>query len=105
MKEILINGEKWWYKITTYDEDDGGYGVFHYPETSFYKEPFITQKFKKYLFFGSFIEKKIENNKPDFKISLEITCPKNSKEKIKEAIDKELAIIKRKKEIENGEII
>lgn len=103
MKEILINGEKWWYKITSYSH--GEYGMYIQPQTSFYKEPYQIQTTRKYLFFGPLIEEKVENNKPDFSIRLEVTNPKNSKEQIKEVIDKELAIIKRKKEIENGEII
>ena len=103
MKEILINGEKWWYKITNYSY--GEYGMFTQPETSFYKEPYKIKTSKKYVFFGPLIEEKIQNDNAVFSIPLDVRNPSNSKEKIKEAIDKELAILKRRKEIQNGEII
>lgn len=104
MKPITINGEQWWYKNTSYSH--GEYGMYHQPETSFFRTPTITKKQRKYLeLFGPWITIEVENDTADFTIKLKIEDPKHTKEEIKKAIDEQLAILKRKEEIKNGEII
>jgi hypothetical protein len=100
MREIIIDGVKWWYKNTS-----NGSGRNYQSQTSFFKSPTITKKYKKYLFFGPVIEVKIENTKADFNIFLNVDDPSNTKEKIKAVIDQKMILLKRKKEIDNNEII
>jgi hypothetical protein len=106
MKPIIIDGEQWWYKITTHHIDTGDYYDYLCKQTSFFKSPTITEKKRKYLnLFGPWVTVEVENTKPDFTIKLEITDSKHTKQEIKKAIDEQLAILKRKEEIKNGEII
>jgi hypothetical protein len=103
MKEILINGEKWFYKVTNYSR--GEYGEYHYPQTSFFRKATVITKSKKWGFFGPIVFTEVENNEPDFTIRLDVTNPKHTREQVKEAIDEAIAILMRKEEIEQGIII
>lgn len=101
MKPITINGEQWWYKTIVKYYDFNPYTI-----TSFFRIPTITKKQRKYLeLFGPLVTVEVDNEEADFSIELDVEHPKHTKEKIKKAIDEKLAILKRKEEIKNGEII
>jgi hypothetical protein len=99
MKEIIIDGRKWWYERTADTS-------MTFEKTHFFSEVRI-ETTKEYLFFG----KKIERIDPVldydkyFTINLDIEDPKYDKETVRNAVNEGLKIFKRKKEIENGEII
>ena len=96
MKKLEFEGDTWYYKIK-YDASEFG----EYSWTEFFKTP--TMKVKKYLLFGSLVEK--ENNKPDFKISRDIEDPFYSKEQIRDLVAPYMRLEKRNSEIKQGEII
>lgn len=90
MKKITIDGVEYYY--------------FIHGETS--HTYFYTKKeyeAKKYCFFGKKITK--TKNVYQFMICLDIESPYNSKSNIQTAINRELEVLKRKEEIQRGEII
>jgi hypothetical protein len=102
-KPITINGTQYWYGNTSYSS--GEYGAYYHPRTSFFLEPTIETQQKMFVFFGP-LETVYENKgEPVFSININIEDPKHSKEAVKALIDAELAIVKRKEEISNGQLI
>jgi hypothetical protein len=99
MKEIIIDGQKWWYERTPNNS-------ITFERTHFFSEVKI-ETIKKYLFFGEKIERidPVLDYDKYFTINLDIEDPKYDKETVRNAINKGLQTFKRKKEIENGEII
>lgn len=109
MKPITINDKTFYYKVTNYRS--GQYFEYFYEETSFFSSPTITITRKKYdlgLFdwgFGPMITEEIENKSPLFKIPIDVTDPKYSKEKVKKEVEEGYRVHQRTKEIANNEII
>ncbi len=103
MKKITINGETWFYKITSYRYDE--YGCQFQAQTSFFKEPNIVKTTKKYVLFGPLIDSRVENPTPHFTIPIEITNPSHTKEEVSGFITKELVRLKRLEEINQNQII
>lgn len=102
-KEIIIDGVKWWYLNTSHSY--GEYGAYYKPQTSFYNEPSVEKTAKTFGFFGPKFTYYENDSVSIFNIGINIEDPRFTKEEIKEAIDKQLNILKRKEEIKNGEII
>ncbi len=92
MKKLEYNGTTFYYEI--FDFLDSAY-------TKFYDSP--TMKRKKFFIFGEEIE--VRNNKSIFNLDFNIKNPNFSKEYVRDALKKELVVLNRKEEVENGEII
>lgn len=102
-KQIIINGTKWWYADTSYSR--GEFGEWNKTQTSFYDQPTTEKVSKLFVFFGPTETEYINDTPPKFSVDIDIEDPKYSKEAVKELIDAQLTILKRKQEIARGEII
>lgn len=81
MKPIIINGDKWFYKVIEKEIQDEIL-IYMVYNTHFYKHP--KKMVKKYLFFGKEIE--VENIIPDFSLNINIEDSKYNKEDIEKHI-------------------
>jgi len=97
MKTLNVNGREFQYEVETYI---GEFGTFE--ETVFY-EGFKTYSRKRYFLFGDIVT--ISKPKWVFTIHCNIESEGYTKSEIKEKIDKQIQLLERKKQIENGEII
>lgn len=97
-KPITIEGQKFEYCIMQRWVDHKC--VY---STHFY-QGMRKEKYRKYFFFGETLEREVENF--IFRLyGTNIESPYVSKEELKGLLDKEMAIMNRRKEIENGNII
>jgi hypothetical protein len=97
MNTLFINGRQFQYEVEAYI---GEFGYYH--ETQFY-EGVETYTRKKYFLFGDNVT--ISKPKWVFTIHCNIESEGYTKSEIKEKIDKQIQLLERKKEIENGQII
>jgi hypothetical protein len=101
-KTIKINGEEYLYRVESWYDSDWGYTN----ETHFFKEYFENKR-KKFLFFG----KEIITKEPLvlFKVDLNIESVFYTKHEVREKVEaaerKFFEQSRRKREVENGEII
>ncbi len=97
IKDIIINGDKWYYE-TFYEDHESG----DYEYTKFYKE--LKTKWKRKHIFSS---KKIEvpDNEAVFTLWFDIEDCRYTKEQVKRAIDNKLELLDRCDQIKRGEII
>lgn len=103
MKKLEIGGKIFYYKLKRYD--CGEYGASDCYETYFFKEGNQTRTIKKYFLWGPNIT--IDNyfDNADFMIDFNIESKFKTREEVKKAIDKKIALLNREEEIKNGKII
>jgi hypothetical protein len=99
-KSIELKGQKFFYKIDSYD--CGEYGATDCYRTKFYKYNGVGER-KKYWFFGPTV--KYDKYKRVFTLQVNIENPSHTKEEIRSLLKPKLVEYNRKQEIEKGEII
>jgi len=101
MDKLKIKGREFLYEIKDYE--CGDYGAYIRHETIFYDlEPeFYIQR--KYIIFGPKIEKK--RMKELFKVSFSIKDKNMTKTEVRSALERKVELLRRKEQIERGEII
>ena len=97
MRELLVNGRAFMYRISTYD---GEYNISEY--TEFY-EGFEEITRKKYYIFGPVVT--ISMPKFAFRLPYSIESDKYSKTSVRRNIESYVELLDRKAEIARGEII
>lgn len=101
MKKITIDNRELLYKIKEHECDE--YGAFVCYETIFYDPIPKIKKYKKYILFGPYIEKKYYEKL--FTIDINLESNRYTKKDIKKYINRELELLNRDNEIKNGNII
>jgi len=101
METINYKGTLLAFKVEAYD--CGDYGAFVDYRTVFYNPIPKVEERKKYFLFGKKIEvKKFEEL---FTIGFNIMSKDYTKQEVREALDKQLALLERKKDINEGRIV
>jgi len=97
MKEIAINGETFMYRVCWQMNEH-----YDYEWTEFFKEVKFTYR-KKFFLFG----KRIRIDKPQvlFTVAFSIEDHTITKEEVHDKLERAIALLRRKEEIERGEII
>jgi len=101
MKTLNYKNRTFLYEIIA--NDCGDYGTFICYETIFYDATPITKTRKKWLLFGSVIKYTVYNKL--FRLYCNIEDPGKSKKSIHELLDKQIELLNRIDEINNGNLI